>query len=762
MSSASWPTIVAEALDAVPEPLATALCPGPAAPAAEVAAALARCLAPEETSIDCPPWLRPEQRAVVRRAIAAVRRYGGALLADPVGTGKTYVGLAVAVALNRRKPTVCFVPAALVEQWTAVARRLDLPVVVWSHERVSRGVLPKGSGGFVLIDESHHYRNPSTHRYRCLAPWLVGRTALLLSATPVVNRMTDLAHQLHLVVRDDALAPSGVPSLGRLLENGQSHVALGQVILSRSALGTDRPAAREHAICFTDRDLAPIAATLEGLERLRLSSNPAIANLIRGAFWRAAASSPAALVTALRRYRRLLLHAGDAARAGKHPDRRELLRLTDGLADQLVLWELVPAESGGAALADEAGETDLALDDLQGLEQLLFGAARAASGPDPKLFRLEALLTDGRPTLVFTTARETVRYLRERLGGRPIAWCTGERAGIGRHPAARQSVLQWFRPARLGNGAAHPLESELDLAPLHLITTDVAAEGLDLHRAERIVHYDLPWTPMRLEQRAGRVIRAGSMHRSVEIVHFEPPPAVEARLRQLELLHSKRRLPIATGLGDEGRALWRWRADLAADFAGAPAIEGIAAVPIGPPGMLVGFALHGWPSPADAPALAACVLWWDPVSGWSEAPTVVVERLRAAASQREASAAADKAVVDQALTRLAPVIRERIAALERGRWIPVPPGGAARRLVARLQRFVRLAARRRDAHALDLLHRALRFAAGGHTAGEETLVERAARLSEPALWAQLPRLPAPTVTPETTQPRLTGLILFAE
>ena len=37
---------------------------------------------------------------IARRAVAAIRRYGGALLADPVGTGKTYVALAVAAALN--------------------------------------------------------------------------------------------------------------------------------------------------------------------------------------------------------------------------------------------------------------------------------------------------------------------------------------------------------------------------------------------------------------------------------------------------------------------------------------------------------------------------------------------------------------------------------------------------------------------------------------------------------------------------------------
>ena len=226
------------------------------------------------------------------------------------------------------------------------------------------------------------------------------------------------------------------------------------------------------------------------VDRLRFSKCPAITRLIRGILTRAAASSPAALNQALRRYRRLLLHARDSVQAGRPVVRSELRRLTSDLADQLIWWEL---------LAESSGEVEIELGDLAEIGELISRVDAVTRAGDPKVDRLREALCDGVPTLVFTTWRDTVHYLRLRLSEFRIAWCTGERAGIGTTGMARRDVLAWFRQS-----------SSSLLAPQHLIVSDVAAEGLDLQRAARIVHYDLPWNPMRLEQREGRSIRLGS------------------------------------------------------------------------------------------------------------------------------------------------------------------------------------------------------------------------------------------------------------
>src|SRR5687767_7435539 len=168
------PAIVAESLAAVSDPLLTALRPGPPASAAAVAGSLARSLTPAEDPTLPPRWLLQHQERSFRQALAALRRHRGALVADPVGSGKTYVSLAVAAALNRGSATACFVPATLLGQWEAAAARLGIPLALCTHEQASRGALPQGTRGLAIVDESHRFRNHLTKRYACLASWLVG------------------------------------------------------------------------------------------------------------------------------------------------------------------------------------------------------------------------------------------------------------------------------------------------------------------------------------------------------------------------------------------------------------------------------------------------------------------------------------------------------------------------------------------------------------------------------------------------------------
>ena len=113
------PRILSEHLAPLPEPLACLLTPGAVDPAAAVAALGARAL------LDLPPlalqseapwpaWLAPHQVPAAERLVGIVARYGGALLADAVGLGKSYVALAAALALG--EPFALVVPAVLVPQ----------------------------------------------------------------------------------------------------------------------------------------------------------------------------------------------------------------------------------------------------------------------------------------------------------------------------------------------------------------------------------------------------------------------------------------------------------------------------------------------------------------------------------------------------------------------------------------------------------------------------------------------------------------------
>lgn len=738
---------MAEALAAVPDPLETVLVPGPAAPASAVCRALTRALAPAESDAAAPAWLLPEQAPQFRRALAALERYGGALLADPVGSGKTWIALAVARHAAGSTVPVAVVPASLTAQWEDTARRIGVPLSIISHERVSRGTLPESRAVCVIVDESHRFRNPATRRYPALARWLVGRRALLLSATPVVNRLEDLAHQLLLTLRDDALVARGCPSLLEAMRERQPPSALGDVVLCRAA-----PASAP--VALTRRVALPITRSertlLEGLEALRLSNEPSLASLLRVVFWRALASSPGAFAAALERYGRLLHHARSAGR----PVSRAAIHLFTGAdPEQLLLWELLP---------DRAGTADLCLDDAEPLHELARQARQHAEAIDAKSAVLRAVLADRTPTVVFTTSRDTLTWLRARLADLRPAWVTGDGAGIGSSRLARGAVLGHFRPATAAVAARAEAGSqrdasagEQDRSPVVLLATDVAAEGLDLQRAERIVHYDLPWTSVRLDQRAGRALRLGAVRDTVEVLEFAPAAELEARLAQAARLTEKRRLGTIAGLGQDGRWLYRWRSDLVAERIEGDAIHGMAVVHGEEAGWLVGIALDLALPDGSTQRAPATLLWIDEAGHVSEEPAACVPRLERLRDQAGLPPGAADRVA--AIQLLAPMVRARLRAAHGDLWRVQAPE-ERRRLTRRLRGIAGGAARHRDRARLTLAGHALEWLMGGLTAGELELARMLAAAPEQRLLRELPSLMARPRCHGAALPRLIGIV----
>ena len=344
-----------------------------------------------------------------------------------------------------------------------------------------------------------------------------------------------------------------------------------------------------------------------------------------------------------------------------------------------------------------------------------------------------------------------MRHLRDRLGDRRLAWCTGERAGLGATPVPRATVLGWFRE---GPGAA---DAER-IGVRHLIVTDVAAEGLDLQRAARVIHYDLPWTPMRLDQREGRAVRLGSLHRQVEVVRFRLPRALE---RALRVEHSLEAEEPAAGCRGAGTG---WPATLAmADRAGrgsgaGQAAAGVAVARTPPAGVLVGFSIHAPCNGADT-RLAFVLLWIDPDGTATESEDVVAARLSAAADADGGEP--DEARLRDALWRF---WRSRFVRGSRcaGRTGGPRRPGAPR--LARSPRSSRTAFARRRAAAMRRRSTAWSARSGswprGHTAGEEVLLERLAELSPAELARAAGALPAPSPRWGAVEARLEGVVLF--
>jgi superfamily II DNA/RNA helicase len=131
--------------------------------------------------------------------------------------------------------------------------------------------------------------------------------------------------------------------------------------------------------------------------------------------------------------------------------------------------------------------------------------------------------------VVFTESKETGDYLYERLqelfpgeimfyssaGGRHT-----NKKMVSKHSVAREIITSNFDPK------AKERNNEIKI----LIATDVLSEGINLHLSNVLINYDLPWNPIRVLQRAGRVNRLGSTSDKVHIFNFFPTTQSDAHL----------------------------------------------------------------------------------------------------------------------------------------------------------------------------------------------------------------------------------------
>jgi superfamily II DNA or RNA helicase len=178
--------------------------------------------------------------------------------------------------------------------------------------------------------------------------------------------------------------------------------------------------------------------------------------------------------------------------------------------DDLDVDDTATSEADALAVAEEH-LADMDEDAAQLLDRLRRWAADRAPHPDAKALELkaelEALAPDDR-VIVFTEYRDTQRWLEDLL----TAWgLAGPRLGVlygGMDIARREHLKAAFQAPP----EAHPVRI--------LLATDAASEGIDLQEfCHRVVHYDIPFNPNRLEQRIGRVDRYGQRH-DVDVAHF--------------------------------------------------------------------------------------------------------------------------------------------------------------------------------------------------------------------------------------------------
>lgn len=193
------------------------------------------------------------QRVAVKQAIQMIRDHNGAFIADVVGLGKSFIGAAVVKhferAENARPLILC--PAPLVNMWERYNEVYDLNARV-----LSLGMLKEGDGDgynpllqdikyrdrdFVLIDESHNFRNPDAQRYHIVQDFLAtGRRVCLLTATPRNSSAWDVFNQIKLFHPEDKtdfpINPPHLRNYFKLIEEGERKLPelLSNILIRRT------------------------------------------------------------------------------------------------------------------------------------------------------------------------------------------------------------------------------------------------------------------------------------------------------------------------------------------------------------------------------------------------------------------------------------------------------------------------------------------------------------------------------------------------
>ncbi|MDY0362099.1 MAG: Swt1 family HEPN domain-containing protein [Desulforegulaceae bacterium] len=186
------------------------------------------------------------------------------------------------------------------------------------------------------------------------------------------------------------------------------------------------------------------------------------------------------------------------------------------------LDELAWEESDNTTLPD-----DKAIDSIQDEINYILELARTIDSKDPKLEALINIIKDkqklfNNKLMLFSSFRHTLNYLYKHLKNK------GFRVGLinGDTPDEERINLR---------KRFEKLKDHKDCIDL-LLFSEIGCEGLDYQFCDCIINYDLPWNPMRIEQRIGRIDRNGQKSESIAIINLITPGTVDADIYERCLL----------------------------------------------------------------------------------------------------------------------------------------------------------------------------------------------------------------------------------
>lgn len=524
------------------------------------------------------------QEQAVLNAQKILDEYGGVFISDVVGLGKTYIGAMLANQLEGR--TLVIAPPVLLDKnnpgsWPNVFG--DFGVRQGGFESVGKldALIRRGTEKYanVIIDEAHRFRTETTVSYEKLAQICRGKRVILVTATPYNNSPRDILSQVKLFQNGKKSTIPNLPDLERFfaslarklkkLDRQKDHAEYIQVVQDNAKEIREKVLkylmvrrTRSEIVKYFEKDLAkqnlkfpdvadpkPVFYELNDKEdeifnrtieliakqftysrympllyyKGEITQPTQVSQRNMGRFMkillikRLESSFFAFRLTVqrfIKSYENFLaeLTNGNVYVSKKHIGKIfELLENDDIEAIQRLIDE-EKAEKYAAADFTLEFEKDLEQDlaVLKEIEQLWQGITR-----DPKLLEFKEILSNNKllktqKLIVFTESKETAKYLAEKIGEllpTDVLLYTG-----GSSVAVRAEVIANF------DARAYSPKDDYRI----LITTEVLSEGVNLHRSNVVINYDIPWNPTRLMQRVGRINRVDTKFDKIYSFIFFP------------------------------------------------------------------------------------------------------------------------------------------------------------------------------------------------------------------------------------------------
>ena len=429
-----------------------------------------------------------------------------------------------------------------------------------SARRKSQSLLsldPPPKFDLVIVDEAHHLRNPDTYlhqgvRYFCDC----AEAVLFLTATPVQLHSRDLYTLLNVLRPDLIIDPVSYEQMAEpnryITEaaqycrkggdcwqektlhslNAVAYTAWGRLFLRESAAFQD-VYDRVQDKSLTDADRVQLTRSIEELYTFSSLINRTRRRDIGEFTTRKPETVTVEFTAAQQKLHDDLLDITQRVLAFSHDQqnvnflmttiRRQAASCLYGLApllEDILHGHLNTLEFMEVSDSDDEPVLNLVAQLRTDIESLL-ERSRNLDPLDPKVEDFVRIITEknhlpNNKVLVFSTFRHTLSYLAEHVE------YTGLRYGV-IHGGVRDEDRADLR-------RRFALPKEDPLAVDVLLSSEVGCEGLDFQFCDFLINYDLPWNPMRIEQRIGRIDRHGQKSEAVAIVNFVTPGTIDAEI----------------------------------------------------------------------------------------------------------------------------------------------------------------------------------------------------------------------------------------